>query len=458
MTASQLDGEGDLPRREPTLPCGDSLPDVLRAFFREMNSARIRYAVVGDTRSFPDEVQGDVDVVVPHHSLLDLRGLISQFASRRGIDVVQILQHESSAYYTCLAWIGPEGYTVLKIDYCSDYVRRARLLLTARELVEKRQQRKFGSGPEDHFFVPSTAVAFLYYLCKRLDKGEITPRNLEYLRHLWESDLACRERCAEWWGAGQLVALQALLHGEDSGQSAGTLRRQLYRRRRRRLQDILSEARRRVVRLFRPTGLTVAVMGPDGAGKSLLIEAITHDQAGVFRRVKHIHLRPRVFSRAQDQAGPTTDPHGKRPYGRLLSTLKLLYVATEYCLGNIIRVQPNLVKSTLVLFDRYYHDLLVDPQRSRYGGPAWLVRFVGLLVPKPALMLVLDADVLTILARKQEVSAEECARQVAAYRDLATQYEFVRLVDATRPASKVAADASSCIAAHMAARTRHRHG
>jgi hypothetical protein len=70
------------------------------------------------------------------------------------------------------------------------------------------------------------------------------------------------------------------------------------------------------------------------------------------------------------------------------------------------------------VFDRYFHDLLVDPRRYRYGGPKWLPQFFSRLVPLPDLVLVLDAGEQVIFARKGEVRTAEVRRQREAYRQL----------------------------------------
>jgi hypothetical protein len=72
--------------------------------------------------------------------------------------------------------------------------------------------------------------------------------------------------------------------------------------------------------------------------------------------------------------------------------------------------------SGLIMFDRYFQDLLVDPIRYRYGGPMWLPRLLNAFVPPPdLLLLVLDAAEEVILSRKRELPPVELRRQRASY-------------------------------------------
>ena len=104
----------------------------------------------------------------------------------------------------------------------------------------------------------------------------------------------------------------------------------------------------------------------------------------------------------------TTDPHGEAPHPWWLSPLKIPYYLLDYGLGYLFKVRPRLVRSTVVLFDRYYDDLLVDPRRYRYGGPMKFARLARIFLPKPDLVLILDVNEEVLLARKREVSPDSC--------------------------------------------------
>jgi thymidylate kinase len=104
--------------------------------------------------------------------------------------------------------------------------------------------------------------------------------------------------------------------------------------------------------------------------------------------------------------------------GPLTSMLYLGAFLADYWVGYLFVIRPLLARSSFVVFDRYFHDLLVDPRRYRYGGPKWLPRFFSRLVPLPDLVFVLDAGEQVILSRKGEVQIAEVQRQREAYRRL----------------------------------------
>jgi thymidylate kinase len=152
------------------------------------------------------------------------------------------------------------------------------------------------------------------------------------------------------------------------------------------------------------------------------------------------------------------DPHAKAPYGRFVSFLKLLYLWFDYTAGYFCVIYPRLARSTLVMFDRYYHDLLVDPRRYRFGGSSAAARAIGKLIPQPDLWILLDAPAEVLHQRKREVPLEETARQRNAYQQLAGKFPHSVVVDAAQDLDRVMSSVERAILDFLAERTRRRLG
>src|SRR5438309_2242342 len=65
--------------------------------------------LVGDTAAFPQEIRSDADFVVTPEALSRIPQLLSDFCAERGIQLVQALHHETTAWYYTFAWAGPDG-------------------------------------------------------------------------------------------------------------------------------------------------------------------------------------------------------------------------------------------------------------------------------------------------------------------------------------------------------------
>jgi thymidylate kinase len=130
----------------------------------------------------------------------------------------------------------------------------------------------------------------------------------------------------------------------------------------------------------------------------------------------------------------------------------------DYTLGYWVAVFPPLLRSALVLFDRYYHDLLVDQRRYRYSGSLRLAGLIGWLVPRPHVFILLDAPPQVLQARKQDVTYEESIRQRDAYLKLMRRMSSAYVVDASRPLDQVVTETEWIILDYMAERTARRLG
>jgi hypothetical protein len=160
--------------------------------------------------------------------------------------------------------------------------------------------------------------------------------------------------------------------------------------------------------------------------------------------VKMRHLKPRIAYPMRGK--PVTvnpDPHGKPPRSALTSVAKIFLWFGEEWYANLFQDK----KDELLLCDRYYHDLLVDPVRYRYGGPLWIARLAGKFIPQPMLWVLLDAPAEILQARKQEVHPDESVRQRQAYLSLVRQQRNHAIVDASQPLDKVIAAVERAITA-----------
>jgi thymidylate kinase len=184
----------------------------------------------------------------------------------------------------------------------------------------------------------------------------------------------------------------------------------------------------KVRRYLKPSGMVIAILGVDGAGKSTVINAIlpalnaaTHNAAVVQ------HLRPtllpplaRLKGKKNVPAGPVLEPHGSTPSGRLGSLFRLVYLSLDYMIGYWLWTRPKIAKQpTVVIFDRYAYDMAIDPRRFRIGISNRVASWFAALAPKPDLIICLHGSPDVIAARKLELPLEETRRQLAALVDFA---------------------------------------
>jgi hypothetical protein len=215
-------------------------------------------------------------------------------------------------------------------------------------------------------------------------------------------------------------------------------------------------------RMLAPTGLVVTIVGPDGSGKSTLSRTLPEACRGLFRRHARLHWRPGVLPRPGAIVGTgeadTSRPHGRPTHGRTLSLCLLAYYWLDFLVGGYAKVWPVKVRSGLVLLERGWADIAVDPRRYRLDVSPAIVRALGRLLPRPDMTVVLDANPEVIRHRKPELTAEESERQRREWRERPPSGSRASFVDASRMPDAVVHDARNAIVRHLEARAVGRLG
>ncbi|MET0656911.1 MAG: hypothetical protein ABW110_01990, partial [Steroidobacteraceae bacterium] len=189
----------------------------------------------------------------------------------------------------------------------------------------------------------------------------------------------------------------------------------------------------RLHRWREPRGLLIACLGPDGSGRVNVIEHLSAHPLAPFKQAHIMDLRPHMMRPVP------VNPESKIPRGRFGTLAKLMMFVADYWLGYWLQIRPKLVHSTLVVSNRYFDDILVDPRRYRIGKPHAFARWLLPWIPRPELWLVFDVASEVLQKRTREVAAEEAARLRGEYRKVLRRREDVVVLDASQPIEEVSA-------------------
>jgi serine O-acetyltransferase len=294
-----------------------------------------------------------------------------------------------------------------------------------------------------------------------VDAGGIGSKDTELLSAKWKLDPdGVKKQVERFWRADREagVILRAAASGNWEAAQA-CLRPMQSALRLRNIVPPLAWLREELTRLrswFRPQGLLIACLGPPGSGKSSVIQALNDKPLDVFENVHTMELRPGVMRGATLKPGKST--RRREPRGRFTTIVKLMMFVADYWVGYWLWIRPKLVRSTLVVSNRYFDDVLVDPRRYRIERALAFARLLLRWVPRPELWLVFDIPSQALRARDGELGEEEATRQRGEYRRLLRGHENVVVLDADQPLDRVVAQAECAIAAQLARRTTERLG
>jgi thymidylate kinase len=228
---------------------------------------------------------------------------------------------------------------------------------------------------------------------------------------------------------------------------------------------------------------TVALIGPDGAGKTTISRRLEH---ALPRPVKYLYMGvnadssnrmlpttrlvraiKRAFGARPDTAGPQ-DPN--RAKDRPKNPLKRAAASVKRGLGLVNRLADEWFRQALawyykctgniVVFDRhyfsdYYHyDIAPGGQRRPLSR-----RIHGFMLqhvyPKPELVIYLDAPAEVLFARKSEGTLELLEQRRRDYLQMRELVPHFEVVDASRTEDEVTQDVTRLICDFYEAKTKH---
>ena len=417
-------------------PCTPNV--VFRQFVHQLDEEGVRYALLRNI-SVDDTESRELDILVdPKY-----RGKLLDLAFAHGFRS----EVTSSVRPLKRALVRYVGGGLLKLDVHSAMVSRGMVTMDHKVVLRRRVWR-------DGAFVLSPDDLRAHLVCHSiLDKRCIPAKYVGVLRDLLAHDYDQEyiESHLARFGADELFRHVVTHFDELVGDAAlceelrdRTLRRLVARRPGNLLRALWCRLAKRLRRLRGRRGVVVALVGPDGVGKTTLLARLETRLAAMHRKTTTVYMGPwgqsiLPVSAILRAVGRPGEESRKLPIGlvpRVRWALYLVVLACEFTARYLLRVLPARRTSDVVLCDRYLYDVATGYKNRCTGQLLWARKLLCRLYPRPNATVLLCTSPEVISARKQDLSEEAAPEVIEAYRDAAREFDML-VVDAGADAHEV---------------------
>jgi thymidylate kinase len=201
-------------------------------------------------------------------------------------------------------------------------------------------------------------------------------------------------------------------------------------------------------------GFSIAVIGPDGAGKTTFLAALEAalNRHGIEARTVYFGPWERPFlpsSKALKSLGADPLDIGKdSPARRSVTKLAKAYLRRVLFYANFLpemwaryfaRVWPAILERHIVLLDRHAVDLEVGYYNQPMRNCGWVRVLLARLSPRPRMLILLDNEAEVIWSRKKEFPLALIQNAIRRYREAAMAYGMI-VIRTERPSEQLVAE------------------
>lgn len=424
----------------------------LEIILKELNDSGLDYCIQNGYESMPNTFPTDVDIFYRNADEKKLDSIVKSAADKAGL---LILQKVAMGYYHFAYWLSPAlpspGFQ-LELDFQSELSLKSmpHYYIPNRFLDRKRIY--------NGFYVPSPTDEIIYTIMRRTVKNNFTEKHLETIIKAYNTNPTNVEICLRQELPENVVKIILEIIETNSISIFQKYHHALYEyvcsqsKTNNTLFKRISQWKYNITRMLplrflHPTGMDIALLAPDGGGKSTILEALKEYGVSSFSGVERKYIRPGMFKNmgqykpnATPEITDNPNPHGRKPDGKIKSWIRFLFYLIDFTLGYYIKIVPLKWKSKLIVFDRYYYDYYVDMYRYHYSLSKKVPHFFSFLIPTPSITFVLYAPSDVIYERKKELTLEETERQCNAFKKVAETVKGAVLIDVNRPIKDIVDD------------------
>lgn len=380
------------------------ISDIISLLNKEAN-----YAVLRNFEGLPDRNNSrDIDIIITRDSYKKIKNHLVTLIDNSGWEIITYLHSDRLISYVC-ATTTEEHTDIIQWDFFFDTSVWGIQLMSADEFLTNKKFNGF------LYYIDTDGQFLDKYLYNRA-VGSKYPEKYRTTREAAEHLPAVEKKIKELFACNSVAECD-----KKSGKSL--ILKALWHNLKKRPLPLIWGI---IYFLYTfignyicsRTGFSIGFTGPDGSGKTTVIDMLLQRIAPVFGTAhKYYHFRPMLFGNLGEVAHSAgikkevdrnfDKPHRGGKTGKLSSLLRLAYYSIDYIIGYFLKVKTVTRITRVVVFDRYFTDIICDSRRSRiYLSPKFLYWWKRLFIPSLNYNILLTASSDTILARKRELDEE----------------------------------------------------
>jgi thymidylate kinase len=422
---------------------------LVENLFASLNNTGLRYCILHNYEDLPTRIGNDLDIMVDPHNASFVFNRVVEVALKDGWGVLRrIVRRGTRTVF--LAKQVEDKYVFVHVDIASELAVRRVIWGKAKYLLETVR-------PYRNFYVPQPGCEAALAIRGLLVEGTIREKYRESSSRYVASDYAHFVGCLSGYYNSRIIQqLGNLICRKDWNKLsalATRLRRSLLSRTfllhgPKQLLRFLEFVLERLRESFRPTGLFLVLIGPDGSGKTTIAEVLRKQLNNkLFAETRIFHRYPgflpplssMLFFRKKRRTSVDLSPKAcsmssqnsnrSSKLSLFRALVNVLYYMWDFVLF-YIPLKRATGKGKLVIFDRYFYDHLIQPGYSKI--PRWLLRAILKIIPSPDLVVYLHNDAEHIHNRKNELAVEEIEEQSCGCESFMLHCNNGRTVDTNR--------------------------
>lgn len=380
---------------------------LVKTIFSYLND-HARYAVLRNYEKLPEgNTSRDIDMIIHESDWSNSKRELVDIIVNNGWSILSFLNNGRLITYIC-AKIEGDDVEILQFDFFLHTSVHGVVLATADELLKGR----IFTG---EFYHVTKSAEFLDKYLYNVVVGASYPEAYRKTRDAVIGDKVVRDKLLALFGSSEFSEIES----RKRGVLLHVFRKNILKNP---IAAFSSVVRSMFFYLYTylksDVALSFSFTGPDGAGKTTVIDEIKKELSPVYgKATEYFHFRPLLFPNLGEVGSSVgilkevdrdfSTPHRGTRKGRVSSLIRLFYYTLDYTLGFWFKVKKHCRISKLVVFDRYYTDVIVDSRRSSIYLPTSFLFYWGrFFVPCLGCHFLLTADTDVIMSRKQELKEE----------------------------------------------------